>query len=120
MNDDTRRLSLPPFPPEYRASGVLLHVASLPSPYGIGDVGPAALAWIDRLDDAGISDGALEFPPVTDDGGGVHQARQRSVLKTSDPLWNEVLESVPIGFPLVQNRHPAQPRLGPFEHEELE
>jgi 4-alpha-glucanotransferase len=32
---------------------VLLHVTSLPSPYGIGDVGPAAIAWIDRLHDAG-------------------------------------------------------------------
>lgn len=35
-----------------RASGVLLHVTSLPSPYGIGDVGPGALAWIDHLHDA--------------------------------------------------------------------
>jgi 4-alpha-glucanotransferase len=32
---------------------VLLHVTSLPSPYGIGDVGPAAHAWVDRLQDAG-------------------------------------------------------------------
>src|ERR1700758_1081129 len=45
----------PPFPTEYRASGVLLHVVSLPSPYGIGDVGPAALAWVDRLGEAGQS-----------------------------------------------------------------
>ena len=45
--------SLPPFPADYRASGVLLHVTSLPSPYGIGDMGPAALAWIDRLHEAG-------------------------------------------------------------------
>ena len=37
---------LPPFPSPYRASGLLLHVTSLPSPYGIGDVGPAAIAWI--------------------------------------------------------------------------
>ncbi|HEY8148644.1 MAG TPA: 4-alpha-glucanotransferase, partial [Vicinamibacteria bacterium] len=44
---------LPPFPEGYRASGLLLHVTSLPSPYGIGDVGPAALAWIDRLHAAG-------------------------------------------------------------------
>jgi 4-alpha-glucanotransferase len=44
---------LPPFPEGYRASGLLLHVTSLPSPYGIGDVGPAALAWIDRLHEAG-------------------------------------------------------------------
>ena len=49
------RMSLPPFPPDYRASGVLLHVTSLPSPYGIGDVGAAALAWIDRLHEAGQS-----------------------------------------------------------------
>ncbi len=44
-----------PFAPGYRASGLLLHVTSLPSPYGIGDVGPGALAWIDRLQDAGQS-----------------------------------------------------------------
>ena len=46
------RPSLPPFPSTYRASGLLLHVTSLPTPYGIGDVGPAAIAWIDRLCDA--------------------------------------------------------------------
>jgi 4-alpha-glucanotransferase len=44
---------LPPFPADYRASGVLVHITSLPSPYGIGDVGPVALAWIDRLQEAG-------------------------------------------------------------------
>lgn len=38
-----------------RSSGLLLHVTSLPSPYGIGDVGPAALRWIDRLQQAGQS-----------------------------------------------------------------
>ena len=43
----------PPFSPEYRASGLLLHVTSLTSPYGIGDLGPEAFAWIDRLHDAG-------------------------------------------------------------------
>jgi 4-alpha-glucanotransferase len=32
---------------------LLLHVTSLPSRYGIGDVGPAALAWIKRLGEAG-------------------------------------------------------------------
>jgi len=46
---------VPPFPPNYRASGLLLHVTSLPSPYGIGDLGPAALSWIDRLAAAGQS-----------------------------------------------------------------
>src|SRR5262249_12632686 len=45
--------SLPPFAPGYRTSGLLLHVTSLPSPYGIGDVGPAAMSWVDRLAQAG-------------------------------------------------------------------
>ena len=35
--------------------GLLLHVTSLPSSYGIGDVGPAAIAWIHQLSDAGQS-----------------------------------------------------------------
>jgi 4-alpha-glucanotransferase len=49
------RQEVPPFLPEYRASGLLLHVTSLPSQYGIGDLGPEAFAWIDRLHDAGQS-----------------------------------------------------------------
>lgn len=32
-----------------RGAGILLHVTSLPSPYGIGDLGPSAYAWVDRL-----------------------------------------------------------------------
>ena len=48
-------IGISPFAPNYRASGVLLHVTSLPSRYGIGDVGPAALRWTDRLQQAGQS-----------------------------------------------------------------
>src|ERR1041385_9194443 len=55
MSDNARPMSLPPFSPQYRASGVLLLVTSLPAPYGIGDVGPAAVKWIDQLHDAGQS-----------------------------------------------------------------
>jgi 4-alpha-glucanotransferase len=55
MSEDGRRVFIPPFPSGYRASGVLLHISSLPSPYGIGDVGPAALVWVDRLHEAGQS-----------------------------------------------------------------
>ena len=43
---------VPPFPAEYRSSGILLHVTSLPSPYGIGDLGPSAFSWVDRLHDS--------------------------------------------------------------------
>ena len=32
-----------------RSSGILLHPTSLPGPYGIGDIGPAAYQWIDLL-----------------------------------------------------------------------
>ena len=46
-------MSPPPFPAGHRTSGVLLHVTSLPSPYGIGDVGPPSIGWIDRLREAG-------------------------------------------------------------------
>lgn len=53
--NDSQTTSSSPFPSGYRASGVLVHVTSLPSPYGIGDVGPTARAWIDRLHEAGQS-----------------------------------------------------------------
>jgi len=36
-----------------RASGILLHPTSLPGPYGIGDLGPAAYHWVDWLAGAG-------------------------------------------------------------------
>jgi 4-alpha-glucanotransferase len=36
-----------------RAAGILLHPTSLPGPYGIGDLGPAAHRFVDFLADAG-------------------------------------------------------------------
>ena len=47
-----------PFSLTSRASGLLLHITSLPSPYGIGDMGPAAVAWIDRLAEAAKAGGS--------------------------------------------------------------
>ena len=44
-----------PFDRDYRASGILLHATSLPSSYGIGDLGPPAISWIHRLAEAGQS-----------------------------------------------------------------
>lgn len=40
-------------PTQERASGILLHITSLPSAYGIGDFGPAAITFIDFLVAAG-------------------------------------------------------------------
>ncbi|HYE57985.1 MAG TPA: 4-alpha-glucanotransferase, partial [Rhodothermales bacterium] len=36
-----------------RLSGLLLHVTSLPGPYGMGDFGPAAYRFVDALERAG-------------------------------------------------------------------
>src|SRR6201984_3719854 len=65
MTDQAQLINLPPFPPDYRASGVLLYVTSLPSPFGIGDMGPGAFSWLDRLHEAGQRWGtALPFWPT--------------------------------------------------------
>jgi 4-alpha-glucanotransferase len=53
MSDNGAPAIVPPFPSEYRASGLLLHVTSLPSPHGIGDLGSSAFAWVNRLHDSG-------------------------------------------------------------------
>src|ERR1700746_967838 len=55
MPDQTQTMRFPSSLQGYRTSGVLLHITSLPSRYGIGDMGPAAYAWIDRLHEAGQS-----------------------------------------------------------------
>src|SRR3984957_4385145 len=68
MADDDGGTSVPPFPPEYRASGLLLHVTSLPSPYGVGDLGSYAFSWIDRLHDAGQA--WWQAPPLGPTGYG--------------------------------------------------
>lgn len=39
--------------PESRACGILAHVSSLPGPYGIGDLGDGAYAFVDFLEAAG-------------------------------------------------------------------
>jgi 4-alpha-glucanotransferase len=55
MSSANSPVALIPFAPKYRSSGMLVHITSLPSPFGIGDVGPAAFAMVDRLQAAGQS-----------------------------------------------------------------
>ena len=38
---------------ENRKSGILLHITSLPSDYGVGDLGPTAYRFVDFLQQAG-------------------------------------------------------------------
>jgi len=47
---------------------LLLHVTSLPSPYGIGDLGASAFSWIDRLHDSG--QGCWQALPIGPTGYG--------------------------------------------------
>src|SRR5271166_3064438 len=53
MSGNGEHAGVPPFAPDYRASGLLMHATSLPSPYGIGDLGSSAYSWVNRLHDAG-------------------------------------------------------------------
>ncbi|MFL5339874.1 MAG: 4-alpha-glucanotransferase [Gemmataceae bacterium] len=45
---------MPPLTTLSRSAGVLLHPTSLPGPFGVGDLGPSAHAWVQRLGAAGI------------------------------------------------------------------
>jgi len=38
-----------------KETGILLAVSSLPSPYGVGDLGPAALDWLELLHRSGVT-----------------------------------------------------------------
>src|SRR5690242_4260710 len=55
MPDQTQTIRFPSSLSGHRTCGVLLHITSLPSRYGIGDMGPGAFAWVDRLHEAGQS-----------------------------------------------------------------
>jgi 4-alpha-glucanotransferase len=51
-----------------RASGIFLHPTSLPSPYGIGDLGAGALNWIDMI--AAAEQSFWQFCPLSPTGYG--------------------------------------------------
>jgi len=51
-----------------RAAGILLHPSSLPGRWGIGEIGPEALRWLDEL--AEMGQGAWQFLPLGPTGYG--------------------------------------------------
>lgn len=125
MSDDSYLMSPPPFSPEYRASGLLLHVTSLPSPYGIGDVGPAALRWIDRLHEADQSwwqalplgptgYGNSPYQPLSSFAGNV-------LLVSPDWLMEDgLLQSSDCEEPLISSTVVDYNVVTPFKHRLLE
>src|SRR5438477_172406 len=70
-----------------RSSGILLHPSSLPGPFGIGDLGPAAYRWVDP------------FAAVRESlGGAERSAWPKDVLARKstalDPLGRELGDDV--------------------------
>ena len=118
-------MSIPLFPADYRASGLLLHVTSLPSRYGIGDVGPTALSWIDRLSESGqgwwqslplgpTGYGNSPYQPVSSFAGNI-------LVMSPDWLIEDGLlkssEFQPLSFPQAQVDYDA---VIPFKHQLIE
>ena len=109
MNNLEHQLALPPFTGR-RTSGVLMHVTSLPSPYGIGDVGPAAFAWVDRLHDAGQSWWqALPLGP-TGCGNTTDRAPSRSVPARQPNPYPMKQQIIP-EFPANLSRELIEPKV---------
>jgi 4-alpha-glucanotransferase len=116
---------LPPFAADGRTSGLLLHVTSLSSPYGIGDVGPAAVAWVDRLHEAGQS--WWQALPLGPTGYGHSPYQSLSSFAGNgllvSPEWlleDELLEASdipPTSFPRTEIDYDA---VIPFKHRLLE
>ena len=61
-----------------RRSGVLLHITSLPAPYGIGNLGPAAYQFANFMSKAGLTYWQL-LPPEPGGGSQWLFALQRAV-----------------------------------------
>ncbi|MDQ6893939.1 MAG: 4-alpha-glucanotransferase [Acidobacteriota bacterium] len=59
---------LPPGEGAERAAGILLHVSALPSPFGVGDLGPGAVRFLDWAAAAGQS--LWQVLPLGPTGGG--------------------------------------------------
>lgn len=90
---------------DQRSSGVLLHITSLPGPHGIGDLGPAALHFVDWLESCGQR--VWQLLPTTPIGPGDSPYQSVSAFAGS-PLM-VALE------PLVAQGWLAQPVLPGFD-----
>jgi 4-alpha-glucanotransferase len=121
----TPQESVPPFPSGFRGAGLLLHVTSLPSPYGIGDVGPGAAEWIDRL--AGSGQGWWQSLPLGPTGYGNSPYQPLSSFAGNDllvsPDWLiedgllQISDLKPVAFPETEVDYDP---VVPFKHSLLE
>ncbi len=89
-----------------RSSGVLLHVSSLPSQYGIGDFGPEAYRWVDFLDAAGVR--YWQILPLNPTGYGNSPYQGLSAF-AGNPLFIDLEDLVTLGL-LEQSDLSRRPR----------
>ncbi len=71
--------------PQHRSSGILAHITSLPSPYGIGDIGEASYRFIEFL--AACGQGYWQFLPT----GPVHSVFDYSPYMSSSAFAGSCL-----------------------------
>ena len=97
------------FPFGSRGAGILLHVSSLPAGWGVGDFGPPALRWIDRLSAAGL--GWWQFLPLGPPGRGNSPYEPFSTFALNElfvsPEWlieDGFLEAADLPTPAFDNR----------------
>ncbi len=110
-----------PFSLDYRASGVLLHITSLPSAYGIGDFGPTAYRWIDCLAEAGQSWWQLLPLGTTGLGNSPYQSRSTFALNpflvSPDLLIEDgLLQASDIPAPAFSPTHVEYDAVALFKH----
>jgi 4-alpha-glucanotransferase len=108
-----------------RSSGLLLHVSSLPSVWGIGDFGPPAIAWIDRLAAAGQS--WWQFLPLGPPGRGNSPYEPFSTFALNElflsPEWlcdDGLLAPAELPEPLAAVSHVDYPAVQALEQTLLE
>lgn len=72
-----------------RSSGVLLHPTSLSGPFGIGDLGPSSLNWLDFMDLAGL--GLWQILPIHPTGYGNSPYQSFSAFAGNPNLISPIL-----------------------------
>ncbi|MFA6391294.1 MAG: 4-alpha-glucanotransferase [Patescibacteria group bacterium] len=98
-----------------RQSGILLHITSLPSPYGIGDLGKEAFRFIDFLSMSGQSIWQILPLTIPDSIGSPYASPSAFagnwLLISPDELVNEGL--------LHKNSLPKEKRVGPVKYSKV-
>lgn len=72
-----------------RSSGVILHPTSLSGPFGIGDLGPSSIKWLDFMDRAGL--GLWQILPIHPTGYGDSPYQSFSAFAGNPNLISPIL-----------------------------